>query len=166
MSLAETESLIQGVTRDLRDMQTGHAAERHDMERRHAHEAAPLKQRLSELQMQFEKEKSAAVSHPDEGRRVFRVEEVYAWSGALRPSGTKRITGVVEVWRRGSNAQPGFRADIGRAIVRLCKADGTPGVRCEYFEPCNPWSTQPPRWQFQDGKPSNVPEPEKKELEL
>ena len=138
---------------DLSEIKRRHADERHTLARRQAEEARPFEEAAAEAKVRWEQEQSETANHPDEGRRVFRDEDVYATRWSRKPSGTKRITGVVEVWRVGASAQRGFDPRVGTPVVRLLKADGTPGVKCEYLMTLMDSS----KWQFEDGEPSRVP---------
>lgn len=84
----------------------------------------------------------ATPGHKWEGRRVFKLET----TGPSYNRSTRRLDGIVETWRSNSvapaNQTYGF-PEIGEAIVRFCKKDGTAGLKFEKLD--RSWGA---KWQL------------------
>jgi hypothetical protein len=145
--MTELEQKLADAEKERARLRDAHRAERREMEERQSEELHPLADRISELAAQVDAERSIAAGHPHEGKRVWREENIYSPWGS-RVIDTKRVTGVVEVWRVGSAPVRGSRRpSIGSVIVRLLKKDGTPGQTWEYY---GGLYSGKPRWKFEE----------------
>lgn len=93
-----------------------------------AHDIDGARQRLREAIRKRIASEDALPDHPWEGARVFRIEAV-GWGGRQK----KRVEGIVETVRSttefAGNIGDWRKPEIGKAIVRSLKKDGTPGVK-------------------------------------
>ena len=99
--------------------------------------AEDIKAKITALQA-----KSAA-DHPLEGKIVWREDSKRAGGTEWRPTYKKVIVrGVVETYRDQNLEMTGlYHVDIGAPLVRILKADGTPGKKLRRYDFGN-WTTE------------------------
>lgn len=123
----------EGALRDLeceRDRKAREAADVVREEYRERISAARI--RRAEAQKALRDHIDATSSHPWDGKRVFKIKEVYANCYSTRKIGEKRIEGIVEVVRQTSQFPANMnwaRPSLGHVIVRKVKKDGTPSLQ-------------------------------------
>jgi len=79
-------------------------------------------------------EAAATVDHPRDGERVFKMEPVYSYKWASRPTSFKRVDGVLATYRPGDSKPRWSSVGAGELIVLPILKSGKPGAKAMAFD--------------------------------
>jgi hypothetical protein len=134
-AVEELKAAIAAAFANVRALEAAQAEEIKAVKDKHSDGIWAAKKALGQAELALKEAVSNAASHPWEGKKVYRSIPIYASKWSSKQTGTKRVYGVVEVFRLGTvfadNTSSWSRPSLGNAFVRLLKKDGTPGVKID-----------------------------------